>query len=231
MQTNTVQTLIEYVKDLSGQDNASDAKIVRALNFAVDTYTYIGLTSSGIWQWDSRTQGDTSRVTATLTTEGKVSLEDELVTIEHFEILIDGKYQTITPTDQRNEHNPLSTIYDSTGKPKYYDASGRFLRVYPTPDQSYTVRLTFGRRHQRFSTDNLTAAVGVEPIHEEYIALYAADRIMLGTNDPSRTQIRNELQVKEAEIRDLFSKRDQDTGRKLKARIPTAFMSRSRGKR
>lgn len=230
MQNNTVQTLIDYVKDLSGQANASNAKIIRALNFAVDHYTYLALTSSGTWKWDSRNQSDLSRVTASIS-DGKASIEAELVTIEHVEALIDGKYQTLAPKDQRRSEEPLDTVYESTGKPRFYDIEGRFIRFYPAPDQAYTVRISYGRAHPRFSTDNLSQSVGVEPVHEEYIALYATDRLMLGSNDPIRTQIRNEMQVKEQEIRDLFSKRDQDTQRRLKASIPSVFMRRSRGRR
>lgn len=230
MQTNTVQTLIEYVKDITGQDNASNAKIVRALNFAVDHYSYLATTSSGKWKWDSRNQSDLPRVTTTLTTTGRVSIENETLAIEHVEVLIDGKYQTVNPIDQRDNSSPLDTVYD-TGKPRYYEADSRQLTFYPTPDTSYTIRMTYARPHPRYSTDNLTQTTGVEPIHEEYIALFAADRIMLGVNDPARTQIRNELMVKEEEVRDLFSKRDQDTTRRLKGVVPSTFRSKSRGKR
>ena len=228
MQTNTVQTLIDYVKDLTGLTNAGDAQVIRALNFAVDHYSYLGLTSSGRWKWDSRLNNDVSRVTGTVTTSGTVTLEDEASTVEHFEVLVNGKYKTLKPKDQRDSANPLSTQFDGTGTPEYYDVEGRFVRVYPLPDTSYTVRLAYGRAHPRFSADNLTQEVGVEPMHEEYIALYAADRLMIGSNDPSRTQIRNEMQLKEGEIRDLFSKRDQDTPTRLKGKISSTFRSSGR---
>lgn len=216
MQANTVQTLIDYIKDITGLTNASDAKVIRAINFAVDHYSYLGLTSSGRWKWDSRLNNDISRVTGTLTTEGKVTIEDELATVEHVEVLIDGDYRTLKPKDQRDSSTPLG---NNTGTPEYYDVEGRFIRVYPLPEKSYTVRVAYGRAHPRFTTDDLSSAVGVEPMHEEYIALYASDRLMIGSNDPSRTQIRNEMTVKQAEIRDFFSKRDQDTPRRLKGKI------------
>ena len=40
---NTVQTLIDYVKDLSGQTNLANAKAIRALNFGADHLSVIKL--------------------------------------------------------------------------------------------------------------------------------------------------------------------------------------------
>lgn len=215
---NTVQTLIEYVKDISGQTNASNAKIIRALNFAVDNYSYIKITSSGRWKWDSRAQGDLSVVTTT-TSDSILELEDELTAISSLEVLVDGTYRLLENADQRDFDRSISSITTGLSHPGYFDLEGRFIRLYPAPTASQTYRLTFSRPHPRFSEAELNVATGIEPIHEEYIALYAADRIMLGTNDPSRTAIRNELSMKEREIRELSSKRDQSRPMKLPMRI------------
>lgn len=233
MQTNTVQTLVDYIKDLTGQTNLSDAKAIRAINFAVDNYTYIALTSGGKWKWDSSNQTDVPRVTTTIgASDEKVSLETELLAIQQVEILENGKYKPLDPIDIRDRQDAsLSTVYSGTGEPQYYDYDSGNLYIYPQSDTSRTLRVTYSRAHPRFTTSDLSSSIGVVPIHEEYIALYAADRVMIGTNDPSRTQIRNEMVAKEAEIRDMFSKRDQDTQRRLKASIPSTFMQRSRGKR
>jgi hypothetical protein len=215
---NTVQTLIDYVKDLTGQSNASTAKIIRALNFAVDNYSYIKITSSGRWKWDSRSQGDLN-VVSTTTSDSILTLEDELTAIQSLEVLVDGSYKLLENIDQRDVDRPLSTLTTGNSYPAYFDPEGRFVRLYPAPTGSYTYRLTYTRPHPRYSADALTAETGIEPIHEEYIALYAADRLMIGSNDPSRTAIRNELSVKEREIRDLSSKRDQSRPMKLPMKI------------
>jgi len=229
MQNNTVQTLIEYVKDLTGLDNVTNAKVIRALNFAVDNYSYLRITSSGTWKWDSRNQGDISRVTASVV-GGIAELEDELIALEHVEALgVDNKYFTVHPKDQRTVGEPLETVYSGSGTPQYYDIDGRTLRLFPAGNA--TVRLSFSRAHPRYTVDALTGSTGVSPIDEEYIAMYAADRLMIGSNDPSRTQIRNELTVMEARIKDMASKMDRDTPRRLKAKIPTTFTRRSRGNR
>lgn len=231
MQTNTLADTIEYIKDLTGQSNASTSKIVRAVNYAVDHYTYLALTSSGRWKWDSTNQTDVPRLTTTISS-GVVELESDTITIQQAEILENGKYQILHPIDIRdNQEQPISEENSGTGVPRYYDLSGRLLYVFPAPDTARTLRLTVGRAHPRFDPTDTSVSLGVPPIHEEYIALYAADRIMIGSSDSARTAIRNELTIKQEEIRDLFSKRDQDTGRRIKGSIPSVFMHRARGKR
>lgn len=233
MENNTVQTLIDYVKDLSGQDNASDAKIIRALNFGVDHYTYLAVTSSGKWKFDSSLNTDLPRITTSVdSSTSKVSLPTDLIAIDKVEVTENGKYQVVQPIDRRdNQDESLDTVYDTNALPVRYDYDSAHLYLYPISDTSRTLRVSYSRAHPRFSVDNLTVSVGTIPIHEEYVALYAADRIMLGMSDTARSAVRQELMVKEAEVRDLFSKRDQDTQRRLKANIPSAFMRRSRGKR
>lgn len=225
MQNNTVATLIEYVRDLTGQTNASTEKILRALNFAVDHYSYLRITSSGRWKWDSRNQEDLPIVTTTLT-GGSVLLENELIAIQHVDIIDNGKYRKVYPIDSKDTGEPLDAVYDGTGIPRFYDYDSRVLNFYPASDTPRTIRVAYSRAHPRYSADNLEQSTGVEPIHEEYIALYAADRLMIGTNDPSRTQVRNELEVKQAEIKDMASKQDRDSARVLKPKVMSAFARR-----
>lgn len=215
---NTVQTLVDYVKDLSGQDDASTAKIIRALNFGVDHYSYLKIIASGRWKWDSRSQDDLNIVTTT-TSDTVLELEDELTALNSLEVLIDGKYRLLENIDQRDQETSLSGISTGASYPAYFDPEGRTVRLYPAPTGSYTYRLSYTRPHPRYSADALTAGTGLEPIEEEYVALYAADRIMIGSSDSSRASVRNELQVKEREVRDLASKRDQSRPMKLPMRI------------
>lgn len=233
MITNTLADTIEYIKDLTGLTNLSDAKVIRAINYAADHYTYLALTSSGRWKWDSTNHTDIARLTTTITSANdKVELEADTVTIQQVEILVDGKYSIVHPIDIRdNQNQPLQSEYSVAGVPSYFDFDGRNLYLFPVSDSSRTLRVTVGRAHPRFSSSDTSVGLGVSPIHEEYIAFYASDRLMIGSNDPSRTAIRNEMTVKQEEIRDLFSKRDQDSGRRIKSSIPSVFKHRARGKR
>lgn len=230
MQTNTVQTLIDYVKDITGLDNASNEKVIRALNFGVDNYTYLAITSSGKWRFDSKNHQNLPRITTTIgPSDHKISLPTELIAIELIEVTEDSKYQIVHPIDIRDEQDhSLSTKYETNGIPRHYDYDSRHIYLYPTSDTSRTCRITYSRAHPRFTTSNLTQEVGVVPIHEEYVAMYAADRLMLGSNDNNRNNIRNELQVMQQEVRDLFSKRDQDTPQRIKGTVPSVFRNKSR---
>lgn len=231
MQTNTLSDIIDFVKDISGQTNLSIPKAIRALNFAVDHYTYLALTSSGRWKWDSTNQIDLSRISTVIdSTTPFVTLEADTITVSKVEILEGGKYQVVNPTDVRDSNIPLDSEFGE-GVPYYYDFDGRILRIFPVSDSSRTLRVTIGRAHPRFTASDLNVGIGVMPIHEEYIALYAADRIMLGMSDSARAEVRNELTIKESEIRDMFSKRDQASPRRIKSKIPSVFMQRSRAKR
>lgn len=218
MQQYTVQTLIDYVKDLSGQDNASNAKIIRALNFGTDHLSSIKLMVASKTNPDSSNNTDLSRVTvtssaATLDLVGGDLDTGEALTFRHLEKLVGSDYERLTPVDSRDAD--YQGLQNSTGTPTSFDIEGNVLRILPVPDGSYTYRLSYGRVHPRYSADNLTQATGLLPNEEEYVALYAADRIMIGTNDPSRTQIRNEMTVKQREIEKMTGLRDQSKSKRL----------------
>ena len=221
MQENNVQSLIDYVKDLTGQTNASDAKIVRALNFGTDHLSYLKMMASGRADWDSRNHGDIQVVTAT-TSDALLTLENELVSVKKLELQKpDGSYTTLEPVDQRTDE--YEGLKNQSGTPTNYDIVGNTLRLLPVPTASFTYKLTFARIHPRYATDNLTQATGLNPVDEEYVALYAADRLMIGTNDPSRAQVRNELTVKAEEVKHAANHKDQSSARRMKPVLNSAF--------
>lgn len=224
MVQNTVQTLIDYVKDLTGLTNASDAKIVRALNFGVDDYSRQRVLSSKRFTPDSTNHGNIARVTATAT-NGTLSLDEleELIGIRQVEVLVGGSYQIVESSDIKDESMPLDTLYAGTGAPQVYDIRSNTLYLYPAPSGSMTIRLEYTRNHPRFTTDNLSQNVGVLNIDDEYVAMFAADRLMIGSNDPSRTQIRNELEMKKKEMKQTFGNLDQDHSKRVTVRSYAPF--------
>lgn len=219
---NNVQTLIDYVKDLSGLTNATNAKIIRALNFGVDNLSIIKQLAGGRNNPDSANHTDLPRTTVTtsattLTLSGGDLDAGELLTLKRLEILVDGSFKPLQPIDALDAGYEYQE--NRTGQPTHFDPEGQIVRLYPAPDASYTYRMSYGRVHPRYSADNLTQATGLLPGEEEYVALYASDRLMIGSNDPSRAQIRNEMTVKAQEVRDLESKKDQTRPIKLPMRI------------
>ena len=213
MQTNTVQDLIQEAKDLSGQSNASNAKVISALNRGTDRLSAIRLEIARKSGWDSRNQTDINRVTTT-TSDPTLLLEDELVTLLELEKLnADGTYTKLTPIDRRDSQ--YEGLKNQSGTPRAYDMDGRIIRPLPVPDSSVTYRLTYGRAHPRYSVDNLTQSTGVMPTEEEFIVFYAADRLMIGSNDPSRTQVRNDMMLMEDNIKKMAANVDQATPKRL----------------
>lgn len=222
MQQYTVQTLIDYVKDLSGQTNATTAKIIRALNFGVDHLSVIKLMAGSKVNPDSSNNTDLARTSVTtsaltLSLSGGDVDTGEALTFRHLEIATGDTYTRLIPIDSRDSE--YEYLQNQSGEPTHFDIDGNILRPLPKPDASYTYRLSYGRVHPRFSEDNLTQSTGLLPNEEEYVALYAADRLMIGGNDPSRTQIRNELTVKADEIKKMTALRDQTVSKRLKPRV------------
>lgn len=216
---NTVQTLIDYVKDISGQTNASDAKIIRAMNFGADHISVIKQLTGSKTNPDSSNHTDVSRTSVT-TSDTTLSLtggdldEGEALILRHLEILTGDIYTRLVPIDSRDSQ--YEYLQGQTGEPEYFDIEGNQIRLLPLPTASYTYRLSYGRVHPRFSTSNLTQATGLLPNEEEYVALYAADRIMIGSSDSARTAVRNELTIKKTEIEKMTSLRDQTAPKRLK---------------
>lgn len=221
MEQYTVQTLIDYVKDLSGQTNASNAKIIRALNFGVDHLSVIKLMAGSKTNPDSSNNTDLSRTSVTtnsltLSLSGGDLDNGEALSFRHLEIATGSTYTRLIPIDSRDSE--YEYLQNQSGEPTHFDIDGNILRLFPKPDASYTYRLSYGRVHPRFAVDNLTQSTGLLPNEEEYVALYAADRLMIGGNDPIRTQIRDDLAVKKVEIKQMVALRDQTANKRLRPR-------------
>lgn len=227
MVNNTVQTLIDELKDASGQSSISTAKAIRALNRGVDSLSMLSLIASGSNKNDSRNHGDISRVTATVTSgTTKVLLEGEVMTLQQMDILINGKYQRLEPIDRRdNGRTPLDTTY-GTGTPTHYDREGNHAYLYPVPNATFTLRLTYGRPHPRFTAANLTQETGMLPLHEDYVVMFAVDRVMISTNDPSKAGVRNDLVILRKDVIDSFKNQDEDRPRRLTVKLNSTFSKR-----
>lgn len=224
---STKQGLVEHLKFITGQDSLSANDATRLLNMALDDYSYIALTSSGRWKFDDLTHvnedGDETFPIATATLnadEESVPLETDLLMINQVQIQIDGKWQVLEPVDTRDsKHEVLSTTYSVNGKPIKYDYDAHSLFFYPKSDTARSVRVLYSRPSPYFSVTDTGAPIGIPRIHHEYLVLHAANRLNLRTNDSNSVKIKQELLEFEQKIRDFYSKRDQDTPRRLKAKI------------
>lgn len=242
MTPRTLEDIIDDLKYLSGQDTLTNARAVKLFNYAKDNYSYLALTASGRWKFDDYTHtndsGDTTnpRATATLeSNEESVPLETNFLTIDQVQIYLDGEWKVLSPVDTRDrKDNVLSSVYKTNGKPMFYDYDAHNLYIYPKSNVSTQIRILYQRAGKHFTESNLTQNTGIPAIHDEYLIIYAGDKLSFRTVDGARIDFRNELikwegnGVVGGKIRDFYSKRDQDTPRKLKGLTPKTFMGSAR---
>ncbi len=243
MSIRTVEDIIDDVKYLAGVDTLTNARAIKFINYGLDRYSSIALTSSGRWKFDATTHVDEDDdrtfpiATATLQAgEESIPLETTFLTINQVQILNDGKWQVLSPVDTRDQkYEVLRTTYDASGTPYKYDYDAHSLFIYPSSDTSRTIRVLYSR-----AVPHVTAIadyLGIIDIHEEYIVDYVCDKVSLRTVDSSKVSFQEKIMkwegadgVSGGVLRDWFSKRDQDTPKRLKALIPANFMGSSRGK-
>lgn len=242
--STSLQGLVQHLKFISGQDSLSDYDAARLFNFAKDSYSYIALTSSGRWKFDDTTHEDSdsdktySIATATLNSgENSLPLATNFLMINQVQIEDStGSFKVLHPIDVRDDkNNVLRTTYSAQGEPEYYDKDAHAIFFYPASSSSRTVKIMYSRAAKHFSVTDTTVDIGIPSIHNEYLVLHAARNLTFRTNDKAYAKIEKELQkwegvdgVSGGKIRDYYSKRDQDTPRRMKGKIPGAFTGSSR---
>ena len=227
MVQNTVQTLIDLAKDLSGLDAAPTEKIIRLMNLGTDSLSAIKAEAANRTNPDFSSHADLSRSTVT-TSDTKLGVyggdiaQDELLTFVGVEVLgQNGEYRKLEAIDQRDQG--YQALQAKTGTPTHFDITGQVIRPLPVPDASYTYRLSYNRAHPRYSADDLTASTGLLPLEEEYVVMFTADKLMVGSNDPSRAGVRNDLERIAMRIEDMVGRRDQVSSRRLTTNVNPAF--------
>lgn len=225
--TTTLQGVVQHVRDLTGQDALSIEKATRYINFALDDYSYIAITSDNRWKFDASTHvnssGNKTLPRATYiygANKESVPLNEDFLTVNRVSWLNNGKYYPLSPVDSKDDKkNNLSTVYESNGDPVKYDYDGHNLFLYPKPPNDITVKIEFSRAAPHFGTTDTTAEIGIPSIHIEYIAVNAAYKISFSTNDPIIARLKERKDEIEDDIRDFYSKRDEDTPHKLIGKI------------
>ncbi len=219
----TLQGLYEDVKFKSGQDSLGFADFVRMANIATSDYARVRVTANGRWKFDDTTHvnGDgeyTSPVaTATLAAgEDIIELDADFLTIE--QVLAGG--EIVHPiSDQDYQDFTAAEVYGTGSKPRAYSYVGNTFRFYPSADTAYTITVLFTRASPEFSATDTDAVLGIPRADIKYLSLNIRDQLNERTTDPNAANITNKLAAEEARIRDFASKQDQDSPRRLKAKI------------
>lgn len=238
-----VSQIIDDIKYIAGADTLTNARAFSLINYGLDRYSNIAILSSGRWKFDASTHQDQDGnptlpiATATLNAgEESIPLNTTFLTINQVQVYIDGKWQVLTPSDTRdNKQEVQGTTYAVNGKPMKYDYDAHNLFVYPRAETSTPIKILYSRATPHIT--QVTDTLGIPSIHEQYIVDFVCYRIGIRTVDGSKTDLRAEIQkwegvdgVSGGIIRDWYSKRDQDTPRRLKGMTPSVFMITSRGK-
>lgn len=220
--SSTLQGLFQDVKFKSGLDALSVADFTRMVNIALEDYAYLAITSSGQWQFDDTTHADADGnytynvATATLTTSSTLVLDDTYLAVYRVEIYDGTGWRVVNPVDVRDSADVLSQTYPGSGIPSAYDKTANVLTFYPTNDASRTVRIRVGRSSPHFDTTDTTAPIGIPSIHRKYLIYSVLDQLSERTTIKG---VEQKLATEEAKVRDFYSKRDQQTARRMKAKV------------
>lgn len=244
---STLQGAIQHLRYITGQDSLSIEDAKRLLNFALDDYTYLAMTSDGTWKFDASTHTNSSGnptypiATATLTAGAtNIPLSTDFLAIN--QVLIEnnnGRFDVLRPIDTKdNKDNDLRDVYNATGEPQYYDYDAHGLFVYPASDRNRIIKVKHTRAIPYFDITDTTAEIGIPRIHHEYLPLKASLKIGFRLSDSDYSKIKREIVQWEGEegtsnigkIRKYYSRRDEDTPNRIKPIIPGVFTGGRRGR-
>lgn len=222
------QGLVQHFKFLTGFDDLGINDVVRLFNFALDDYNYLALTSSGRWKFDDSTHrnSDGERTlpiaTATLNAgEESIPLSTNFMAIE--KVMFNGNI--LKPIDQRDyQSRTPAQVFGTSGDPTHFDYDAHNLFFYPNGNGG-TVKILYSRLSPYFEVTDEDVEVGIPRLHHLYLILHSANQLGLRTIDSNRTDVKEELKKWEGadgfggKIRDYYYRRDQTTGRRMRAKI------------
>lgn len=250
--TSTLQGLYQHTKYLSGQDNLSIENFTRLLNFAIDDYSSIVLGCDGRWKFEDSTNLTTpTGYTQVTAGQRAYTLDTNFLHIDRVEVKVEGVWRVLEPIDQSDyKDTSLEATFATAGTPTHYDYDGQQIKLYPATDwtdsgtvdednpaANTSLKVEHSRPANYFDTTDTNATIGIPRVHHQYLALKATKMVFMASNDPSITSINQELVAWEGletqgrlsggKIREYFSRRDENTVRRLKPKINSTFSRRS----
>lgn len=216
--TSTHQGLVEIIKFETGQDSLSNEEVIRAINLALDNYSYLELIGSRRWKPDASTNTDLPIATTTLNAgETSIALDTSMLTLEE----IDLNGDILTPIDRSEFKDKTPTqVYGTSGTPQAYDyVAGQLFFYPPLATGTATVTAHFGRAEPYFATTDTTATIPIPRIHHRYLIADASEQIAFAKNDPDYNKFLNRKMTEEGKVLEFFGLRDQDTRKSLRTLI------------
>lgn len=209
------------------------AHVTRNANLGLDEVVTIILGADGKWQFDDTNAtdlpiGETDLVSG----QNDYSFDEEYLTIKSIEVQDqDGNWARLIPVDNNDleQTQAISTLYDETGTPQYYDKMGESIILIPTPNYNRRlveegesgVRAFFQRKIDYFTVSDTIKEPGFAKHLHKYISLYVANAYCrakeLAKKEASLT---SQLVVWAEKIRSFYSYRQLDTKKRIRNNTP-----------
>ena len=149
----TITDIEAEARDWCDADTTSypAATMLRRVNQAYEQVVGWLINIDGKWQFDDTNYTDFPIGTYTLVnSQGVYSFNNKFLQLLDVQVMdSDGKYQIITPVDQKDSQSsiPLRREFETDGFPLFYDKlSGDSIELLPAPDNGVSVTLASGLR-------------------------------------------------------------------------------------
>ncbi len=208
------------------------ADVVRNANLALDEVVTIILGADGKWQFDDSNATDLPiGETDMISGQDDYSFDAQYLVIAGMEIKDpNGNWVRLTPVDRNdlNQSQAISTLYNQTGIPQFYDKQGESFFFIPTPNYNYRlveegasgIRVFFQRKIAYFTISSTTTEPGFGKHLHKYISLYVANAYCRAKELVQREQaLLGQLNIWAEKIRAFYSYRELDTEKRIKNKI------------
>lgn len=199
------------------------ATFTRNMNRGLDRAVGKILASDGRWQWD-----DTNYTTYPIGFTDLVSgQQDYTFDREHIEILKverqdeSGEYHELHPIDiQDLRGRSITELFDNNGTPQYFDLLANAIWLYPAPNYNQTngLKVFYQRNADYFTTSDTTKEPGINPMFQEYPALWSVYVYALKERMELASSVREEITQMENMMQSQYQRRNRADRKKMTAR-------------
>lgn len=231
---STYQKIWNQAKRRTGQTNLTDAVGLEYLDFALDNYSNIVMTSDGRWKFDDINNTTHPKgYVAAVSGQNDYELDVTFLQVDqvHFKTSA-GAWTVLEPVDSKDYQDmPLDQVYKTAGTPKVFDYDGTSIWLYPAPnfsdsgDLTDTANLSIRVRHTRpaIYVTALSDSLGIPRTHTGYILADVCYQIATSTNDDSMVMFEREMARQADVVKNTMSVRDEASHRQLRPRASNVF--------
>ena len=219
----TISDIVNRVYFLTKTNSTSfvAADMLISINNAYNRVASLILQADGRWQWDDDNRTDLPVATTTVTSgQQDYSIATSHLKILRVELKTNGSsvFTRLEPKDQADEEFALDN--SSTGTPTHYDVTGNSVFLYPIPNytQAASLKVYFQRGPDEFTSGQVTSGTkvpGFNSLYHDIIPLWVAYDYAIANGMSSATGYLAEIERKEAQMIQDYSKRNKDDKQKM----------------